>query len=285
MTHIPVFALDPRPRESSARHRLEHLGTITRLLGLDDLGYHSGWHTIRPGAKDENLFHGEILGENMTTIAVIGGTGKEGQGLARRWAHAGHSVIIGSREAARAAAAASELNGQLGKDAPAVRGLGNAAAAHAAEVVVLAVPYEAHRATLETIENGVQGKVLIDVTAPLDPAHKQTAYRVPEGSAGLAAQQFLGQNVRVVSAFQNISYTHLSNVEADPGGDVLVCGNDPTAKQIVIALAKDAGLTAFDAGPIENAVVAEGLTAVLININRAFKIKNAGIRLTGVPRE
>jgi 8-hydroxy-5-deazaflavin:NADPH oxidoreductase len=100
----------------------------------------------------------------------------------------------------------------------------------------------------------------------------------------VAAQQFLGENVRVVSAFQNISYTHLSNVEENPGCDVLVCGNDPAAKQIVMALAKDAGLAAFDAGPIENAVVAEGLTAVLININRAFQIKNAGIHLTGVPR-
>lgn len=220
----------------------------------------------------------------MTTIAVIGGTGKEGKGLALRWARAGHAVIIGSREATRAEAAASTLNGLPGSDAPAVRGLGNAAAAHAAEVVVVSVPYEAHRATLEMIKDGAQGKVLIDVTAPLDPANKQKAYRVPEGSAGAAAQQFLGENVYVVSAFQNISYTHLANVEADPGCDVLVCGNDKAAKQIVMALAKDAGLAAFDAGPIENAVVAEGLTAVLINVNRAFKIKNAGIRLTGVPR-
>ena len=218
----------------------------------------------------------------MTTIAVIGGTGKEGKGLALRWAHAGHAVIIGSRDAARAEAAASELNGLLGKDT--VRGLGNAAAAQAAEIVVLSVPYEAHRATLEMIKDGAQGKVLIDVTAPLDPANKKKAYRVPEGSAGVAAQQFLGENVRVVSAFQNISYTHLSNVEEDLGCDVLVCGNDTAAKQIVVALAKDAGLAAFDAGPIENAVVAEGLTAVLININIAFKIKNAGIHLTGVPR-
>ena len=218
----------------------------------------------------------------MTTIAVIGGTGKEGKGLALRWAHAGHSVIIGSRDAARAEAAAAELNALLGKDA--VRGLGNADGAHAAEVVVLSVPYEAHHATLEMIKDGAQGKVLIDVTAPLDPANKKKAYRVPEGSAGVAAQQFLGEDVRVVSAFQNISYTHLSNVEEDLGCDVLVCGNDKAAKQLVIALAKDAGMAAFDAGPIENAVVAEGLTAVLININIAFKIKNAGIHLTGMPR-
>jgi NADPH-dependent F420 reductase len=218
----------------------------------------------------------------MTTIAVIGGTGKEGKGLALRWAHAGHTVIIGSRDATRAEAAASELNALLGKNA--VRGLGNAAAAQACEVVVLSVPYEAHQATLGMIKDGAQGKILIDVTAPLDPANKKKAYRVPEGSAGVAAQQFLGENVRVVSAFQNISYTHLSNVEEDLGCDVLVCGNDRAAKQLVIGLAKDAGMAAFDAGPIENSVVAEGLTAVLININIAFKIKNAGIQLTGVPR-
>lgn len=218
----------------------------------------------------------------MTTIAVIGGTGKEGKGLARRWAHAGHDVIIGSRDAARAEAAAGELNAALGTAN--IRGLGNADAAQAAEVVVLSVPYEAHRATLEMIKDGTQGKILIDVTAPLDPANKRKAYRVPEGSAGLAAQQFLGDAVRVVSAFQNISYTHLTDVEEDPSCDVLVCGNDKEAKKIVIGLAKDAGMTAFDAGPIENAVVAEGLTAVLININIAFKIKNAGIHITGVPR-
>ena len=218
----------------------------------------------------------------MTTIAVVGGTGKEGKGLALRWAHAGHSVIIGSRDAARAEVAASELNALLGKDV--VRGLCNADAAQAAEVVVLSVPYEAHHGTLEMIKDGAQGKVLIDVTAPLDAVNKKKAQRVPEGSAGVAAQQFLGENVRVVSAFQNISYTHLSNIEEDLGCDVLVCGNDKAAKQLVIGLAKDAGMAAFDAGPIENAVVAEGLTAVLININIAFKIKNAGIHITGVPR-
>lgn len=218
----------------------------------------------------------------MTTIAVIGGTGKEGKGLALRWAHAGHHIIIGSRDAARAESTAGELNSLLNKET--VRGLGNAAAAQAAEVVVLSVPYEAHRATLEMIKDGAQGKILIDVTAPLDPDNKRKAYRVPEGSAGAAAQQFLGENVRVVSAFQNISYTHLSNIEEDLGCDVLVCGNDKEAKKLVVGLARDAGMAAFDAGPIENSVVAEGLTAVLININIAFKIKNAGVRITGVPR-
>jgi NADPH-dependent F420 reductase len=218
----------------------------------------------------------------MTTkIAVIGGTGKEGKGLALRWANAGYEIIIGSRDAERAANTANELNAALGKSN--VSGLGNAAAARTADIVVLSVPYEAHTATLDMIAGGVQGKILIDVTAPLDPENKRRTLHVPEGSAAQAAQLKLGPNVRVVAAFQNISYTHLTDLHEDLGSDVLVCGNDKEAKKQVIELAKAAGMAAFDAGPIENSVVAEGLTAVLININIAFKIKNAGIRITGVP--
>ena len=219
----------------------------------------------------------------MTTrIAVIGGTGKEGKGLALRWANAGYEVIIGSRDAARAAIAANELNATLGKTK--ASGLGNADAARAADIVVLSVPYEAHAATLDAIADATQGKILIDVTAPLDPENKRKVWQVPEGSAAQAAQLRLGPNARVVAAFQNISYTHLSNLHEELGCDVLVCGNDKEAKKQVIELAKAAGMAAFDAGPIENAVVAEGLTAVLININIAFKIKNAGIRITGIPQ-
>ena len=215
-------------------------------------------------------------------IAVIGGTGKEGKGLALRWANVGYTVIIGSRDADRAAAAANELNTTLGRTN--VRGLCNADAARAADIIVLTVPYEGHAATLDTIASGAQGKILIDVTAPLDPDNKRKILRVPEGSAAQAAQSKLGPNVRVVAAFQNISYTHLTDLHEGLGCDVLVCGNDKDAKKQVIELARAAGMVAFDAGPIENAVVAEGLTAVLININMAFKVKNAGIQITGVPR-
>ena len=216
-----------------------------------------------------------------TKIAVIGGPGKEGKGLALRWANAGYEIIIGSRDAARAATAASELNAALGRTN--VSGLGNAEAARAADLVVLCVPYEAHAAILDAVAEATQGKILVDVTAPLDPENKRKTGRVPEGSAAQAAQLKLGPNVRVVAAFQNISYTHLTDLQEELGCDVLVCGNDKEAKKQVIELAKAARMTAFDAGPIENAVVAEGLTAVLININIAFKIKNAGIRITGVP--
>jgi hypothetical protein len=130
----------------------------------------------------------------------------------------------------------------------------------------------------------VQNKLLIDVTAPLDPDNKRRVRRLASGSAGQEAQQFLGENVRVVSAFQNVSYTHLANLNEILDCDVLVCGNDKDAKRQVIELARAANMIAFDAGPIENAVVAEGLTAVLININIQAKSKSAGIHITGVPR-
>jgi len=219
----------------------------------------------------------------LPTIAVLGGTGKEGRGLAIRWAHAGYAVIIGSRDPDRAAAAAAELNTLLGKE-PIVRGLGNVAAARECDIAVLSVPYEAHAATLASIKETVQNKLLIDVAAPLDPDNKRRVRRLASGSAGQEAQQFLGENVRVVSAFQNVSYTHLANLNEILDCDVLVCGNDKDAKRQVIELARAANMIAFDAGPIENAVVAEGLTAVLININIQAKSKSAGIHITGVPR-
>ena len=219
----------------------------------------------------------------LPTLAVLGGTGKEGRGLAIRWAHAGYAVIIGSRDPDRAAAAAAELNTLLGA-APIVRGLGNVDAARECDIAVLSVPYEAHAATLASIKEDVQNKLLIDVTAPLDPDNKRRVRRLAGGSAGQEAQQFLGENVRVVSAFQNVSYTHLANLAETLDCDVLVCGNDKDAKRQVIELAHAAGMIAFDAGPIENSVVAEGLTAVLININIQAKTKSAGIHITGVPR-
>lgn len=220
----------------------------------------------------------------LPTIAVLGGTGKEGKGLARRWAHAGYPIIIGSRDAERAQIAAHELSDQLGQEST-VRGMQNADAARNCDIAVLSVPYEAHQVTLDSIKDAVQGKILIDVTAPLDPDNKRRVRKIAGGSAGEEAQKFLGEGVKVVSAFQNVSYTHLSNLDEALHCDVLVCGNDKEAKRAVIDLARAASLHAFDAGPIENSVVAEGLTAVLININVAFKVKNAGIEVTGIPTE
>jgi NADPH-dependent F420 reductase len=148
----------------------------------------------------------------------------------------------------------------------------------------MTVPYAAHAATAESVKDVVQGKVFVDVTVPLDPANVRRVKMPPAGSAAMEAQQLLGEAVRVVAAFQNISAEHLKSLDHEIECDVLVCGNDKDAKQQVIELARAARMTAWDAGPIENAMVVEGLTSVLINLNIKHKVKAAGLRITGFPR-
>lgn len=215
-------------------------------------------------------------------IAILGGTGKEGKGLAYRWARAGHQVIIGSRELAKAAAAAEEMNGLLQGHAT-VEANVNEAAAQNADLVVLTVPFTAHKTMLEAIRPYLQGKIFVDVTVPLVPP-KVTRVQMPEaGSAAQEAQLILGEGVQVISAFQNISYEHLLGDE-EIECDVLVCGGSKEARRLVIGLVHDAGLVGWDAGPIENSVVVEGLTSILIGINKQYGVASAGIRITGVPR-
>jgi hypothetical protein len=215
-----------------------------------------------------------------TTIAVLGGTGKEGSGLAYRWAHSGYEVIIGSRALEKAQTAAAELNALLGREA--VRGMLNPDAAAAAEIVVLTVPYAAHRATLESVYEQAQGKVLVDVTVPLQPPQITVAVLPLGRTAAEEAQALMGENVQVVSAFQNISSVHLKDLEHSIECDVLVCGDDTEAKQQVMALAKAAGMRGIDAGPLSNAIVAECLTPVLLGINKRYKARGAGIVITGI---
>lgn len=215
-----------------------------------------------------------------TTIAVLGGTGPEGGGLALRWANAGHTVIIGSRDAARAQAAAGAINARIGAER--ASGAANAEAAAAAEIVVLTVPYAAHEATLASVKAACQGKILVDVTVPLVPGKVTRVALPPGGSASQEAQALLGPEVRVVTAFQNISAEHLQELGGPVDCDVLVCGDDKASKATVIALAKDAGMIAFDAGPLANAVVPEGLTSVLIGLNIRHKVKHSGIKITGI---
>jgi NADPH-dependent F420 reductase len=215
-------------------------------------------------------------------IAVLGGTGKEGSGLALRWAAAGFDVTLGSRELEKAQRAAAELNTAIGQDI--MRGMTNRDAAAQAEIVVMCVPYAAHTLTLESVRDVVQGKVFVDVTVPLDAANVRRVKLPVAGSAAIEAQRLLGEAVRVVAAFQNISAEHLKSLNRDIECDVLVCGNDKDAKRQVIELAQAAHMQAWDAGPIENAVVVEGLTSVLINLNIKHKVKAAGIRITGIPR-
>lgn len=215
------------------------------------------------------------------TIAVIGGTGNEGPGLAYRWAKSGqYKVIIGSRQAEKAQTVAAELNEKL--EQPLIEGMANDDAARAAEICVLTVPYAAHKPTLEGLKAILQGKILVDVTVPLKPP-KVARVNIPEGlSAGQEAQAVLGEGVRVVSAFQNVSAHHLADDHDEIDCDVLICGDDKEAKQEAVALAEAAGMRGVNAGPLQNAVVVEGLTSVLIGINIRHKIKNAGIRITGI---
>jgi hypothetical protein len=232
------------------------------------------------------------------TIAILGGTGHEGSGLGLRWARAGHRVIIGSRTPEKAHAAAAILNrtsglnprrsgtdprpGGLDPRGSPVSGTDNVSAAREAEIVVLTVPYAAHRATLESVREAVQGKVFVDVTVPLVPPKVSRVQLPAGGSASLEAQALLGPGVKVVCAFQNISAEHLKGPDQPIDCDVLVCGDDRDAKAAVLQLAADAGLRAWDAGPLANSVVPEGLTSVLIGLNLRHKAKASGIRITGI---
>ena len=212
-------------------------------------------------------------------IAVLGGTGKEGSGLALRWANAGHTVVIGSRDAARAAAVAQELNLVFGDER--IAGADNLSAATDADVVVLSVPYTAHAVTIAGVKNALTGKVVIDVTVPINPTDFLRVQVPAGGSASREAQSMLDNGARVVAAFQNISATHLKKLDAVVDCDVLVCGDDDAAKQIGMQLVRDVGMRAWDAGPLDNAVVVEGLTPILLGINKRHKVKGAGIRITG----
>jgi len=214
-------------------------------------------------------------------IAVLGGTGAQGSGLALRLANAGHTVTIGSRDAARAQAAALELSARTGKP---IAGADNRGAADAGEIVILAVPYAVERATVEAVLDRLQGKILVDATVPLVPP-KVSVVQLPAAQSAVAAiQDLAGKTVRVVSAFQNVSAQHLSDLDHAVDCDVLVCGDDRDACDVVIGLCADIGLRGLHAGAIRNSAAAEALTSVLININRRYKVPGgAGIRITGIP--
>jgi NADPH-dependent F420 reductase len=196
-----------------------------------------------------------------------------------RWAAAGYPVVIGSRSPEKAAASARAIT--AGNGASPVRGDTNEGAARAADVVVIAVPYSSHDATLDEIRDAVAGKIVIDAVVPLVPP-KVARVQLPEqGSAAQIAQARLGAGVRVVSAFHNVGAAKLK-----AGGavdcDVLVFGDDRAARDAVIVLAAALGTRGIDGGPLANSAAAEALTSVLIGINRRYKIDGAGIRITGI---
>ena len=213
-------------------------------------------------------------------IAIIGGTGQEGGGIAVRLAHADYPVVLGSRSADRAKDNAAELNAVVGNEN--ITGAENADAAAQGDIVMLVVPFAAQRSTAQGIAEFLTGKILVDVTVPLVPPKVGRVQLPASDSAVAGLQDLLGQDVKVVSALQNVSWTHLRDLDHQVDCDVLVCGDDKTACNETIGLIEAMGMRGFYGGPVVNSVAAEALTSVLININRSHKISGAGIRITGV---
>lgn len=210
-------------------------------------------------------------------IAVLGGTGAEGRGLALRWAHAGYNVIIGSRSSGRALKTAMLLMHNN------ISGAENVEAVQDADIVVLTVPFSAQEETLLAVKEALAGKILIDVTVPLVPPNVSRVQLPAGDSAALRAQEILGNLVTVASAFHNVSAEHLEDIEKEIDCDVLVFCDDDEARANVATLVFAAGMRGWEAGPLANSVAAESLTSVLIAINRKYKIAGAGIRITGTP--
>jgi NADPH-dependent F420 reductase len=213
-------------------------------------------------------------------IAILGGTGHEGGGLALRWAKAGHAVIIGSRDVAKAQATAERLKTRW--PAGNLFSANYRDAAAAADIIVLTVPYAAQQSIVADVRDQLAGKILIDTTVPLVPPKVSRVQLPPNGSAVAAIQKLLGESVRVVSAFQNVSAQHLYDLSHDVDCDVLICGNDAAAREIVVELAAEIGLRGIHAGLIDNSAAAEALTSLLIAINMRYKTPGAGIRITGI---
>lgn len=223
--------------------------------------------------------------DTLPVLAILGGTGDLGTGLARRWVQAGYRVIIGSRTEEKAQAAVTDLRevmAERGLADIAVDAMDNLAAASAADIVTLTVPFSHQSSTLELVKDALQGKILIDVTVPLVPPRVARVQLPPQGSAGQIAQDLLGEDVHVVSAFQNVAAAHLQE-GSGLDCDVLVCGNKKDARAEVIKLVEAAGMRGFHAGMINNAAAAEALTSVLITINKQYGC-HAGITISGLDR-
>jgi NADPH-dependent F420 reductase len=214
-------------------------------------------------------------------IGVIGGTGREGRGLALRWARAGHQVAIGSRDAERAKERAQELATLTGKGT--VAGGDNAWAARESEVVLLSVPYSAHGDTLRGLKPSLEGRILIDITVPLRPPKVHEVHLPPGLSAAMEAQVILGPETRVVAGLHHVSSAHLGDPDHAIDCDVLVCSDDEAARAVGIGLISELGVRAIDAGSLKNTVALEALTPVLLYINKRYKSPGAGLRITGLP--
>jgi 8-hydroxy-5-deazaflavin:NADPH oxidoreductase len=197
-----------------------------------------------------------------------------------RWASAGHTVVIGSRDAARAVERATELS-QTGQVQ--LTGGDNESAIRAADVVLLSVPYSAHGDTLRALKPALAGRILIDITVPLRPPKVHEVHVPPGQSAALEAQDILGPSTPVVATLHHVSSAHLADPSYPIDCDVLVCSDDPQARDTVIELIGDLGLRGLDAGPLRNAVALESLTPILLYLNKRYKVAGTGIRFTGLP--
>jgi len=209
-------------------------------------------------------------------IAVVGGTGKLGAALARCWARAGYPVVIGSRDAGRAADTASALAAETGGT---VTGADNVAAATAGDIVVVTVPFSHQRGILEEIRPAVTGKIVVDTTVPLVPPKIARVQLPAEDSAAVAGQAILGAEVTVVSAFHNVAAHKLA--EDAVTGDVLVFGDSQAARARIMGLVEALGLRGIHGGPLTNSTAAEALTSVLVFINRLYQADGAGLQITG----
>lgn len=220
-----------------------------------------------------------FMSDTKPTLAIIGGTGDLGTGLARRWAKAGYALVIGSRTSEKAEAAAAALAPLA--TGPAPRGMTNRDAAAAGEVVVLTVPFATTPAIIDEIKAVVDGKVVVDTTVPLMPPRVGRVQLPAEGSAAVLAQMRLGDGVRVISAFHNVAAHKLEVVDLALDCDVLVFGDKAEDREVAIKLAEALGVRGLHAGPLANSAAAEAMTSVIIGINRTYKVDGASIRITG----
>jgi NADPH-dependent F420 reductase len=216
--------------------------------------------------------------KSLPTIAILGGTGNEGPGLAMRWVLQGYPIIIGSRKTEKAQKIAREINEKLGINT--IRGMENGLAARNAEICVLTVVHTAHQAAIEGLKDDLRGKILVDATARID--FRQVIPPEPPSAARIA-KNILGDQVRVVAAFQNVSADELrKNIDKQLENDVLICSDDLAAAEEVSKLAESLGMKAYYAGGLDNAIVLEGLTAILVSLNKHYKSRTASIQVTGI---
>jgi len=213
-------------------------------------------------------------------IAILGGTGPEGAGLAFRWSQAGHEIIIGSRVKENAVAKADELNQKIGSAR--VTGRINREAASAGEIVVLAIPYPGLASLLPEVRSACQSKVVVSAVVPLTFGRGRLFTPPPAGSAAEEAQELLGAGARVVAGFHHVAADALLS-PAPVQCDLLIAGNHSDAKESVAQLGRAIGLRVLDAGPLSNAGPLEGITALLATLNRKYKTRHSGIIVTGIP--